>query len=182
MNTIPAGRFWHLPSGFVIPMIPKCGSASIYRALLDANRMTHDIHNVGKICMPRPRHENKPALVAIRGAVDRFRSAVCQVNRGSASISVDEILDGLENGTYNNYHFKPQSEILEICKGCESVTFYQFPEEFDKMLMDGGMDPCGEIRNKSNNKPELTTEQRERVRSLYTKDIELRDTLDDFKC
>ena len=166
--------FFHLPNSSVVPLIPKVGCASLHR-----NIFKHNVKNKlkEKIRFLKRTHNNQKCLFPVRDVFERFSSAEWQVNKGKEKISVNEILDGLEGGTYNNYHFKPQSEILEICKGCESVTFYRFPEEFDKMLMDGGIDPCGEISNKSNNKPELTPEQRERVQALYSEDIALLESL-----
>ena len=127
---------------------------------------------------PSNTHDNKPALVPIRDAVERFRSATWQVNRGSKKISVNEILDGLEAGTYRNQHFQSQTDILKGCEGCESVKLYRFPEDFQQMLIDGGLDPLSEHRNKSTDKPELTEEQETRVKVLYADDIALRATLD----
>jgi len=121
-----------------------------------------------------PSHDSKPALVPIRDAVERFRSAVWQVNRGSSKISVDEILDKLDNGGWNDQHFIPQTDIFSTCDGCESVTLYRFPEDFQQMLIDGGLDPLSEHRNKSTDKPELTEEQAARVHNLYADDIALR--------
>ena len=46
------------------------------------------------------------------------------------------------------------------------------------MLIDGGLEPLSEHRNKSTDKPELTEEQETRVRALYADDIALRATLD----
>ena len=46
------------------------------------------------------------------------------------------------------------------------------------MLIDGGLEPLSEHRNKSTDKPELTEEQETRVQALYADDITLRATLD----
>jgi hypothetical protein len=166
-------RFFHLASGFVVPLMPKCGLSSTHaaavRAIKGADRII-DLHKIGR---PILGHDNKPALVPIRDAVERFKSATWQVNRGSKKISVDEILDGLEAGTYFNQHFIPQADILATCDGCESVKLYRFPEDFQQMLIDGGLDPLSQHRNKSDNKPELTAEQTLRVKALYANDLAL---------
>jgi len=167
------GRFFHLASGLVIPMIPKCGLSSTHaasiRAIKNANTIV-DFHKVGR---PTIGHDGKAALIPVRDPVERFRSAVWQVNRGSSSISVNEILDGLEAGTYKNQHFLEQSSILATCEGCESVTLYRFPDDFRQMLVDGGMDANSQHRNKSTDKPNLTEQQVTRVKALYAEDIKL---------
>jgi len=130
------------------------------------------------MCRHTFKHDNKPALVPIRDPFERFRSAVWQVNRGSQVIAINEILDGLEAGTYRNQHFQSQTDILKGCEGCESVKLYRFPEDFQQMLIDAGLDPLSEHRNKSTEKPELTPKQEARVRSFYANDVTLRATLD----
>ncbi len=158
--------------------MPKCGISSVHAAAVRAigkSKTIVDFHKVGR---PTLGHDGKPALVPIRDAFERFRSAVWQVNRGSQVIAINEILNGLEAGTYRNQHFIPQSAILATCDGCESVKLYRFPEDFQQMLTDGGLDPLSDHRNKSTDKPELTGEQETRVRALYADDIALRLKLD----
>lgn len=171
------GRFFHLASGYVIPLIPKCGLSSTHAASVRAMGSTKPIVDFHRVGRPTLGHDSKPALVPIRDAVERFRSAVWQVNRGSSKITVDQILEGLEAGTYKEQHFIMQSAILSTCDGCESVKLYRFPEDFKQMLTDGGMDPLSQHRNKSTEKPELTPEQEERVQALYVDDIALRESL-----
>jgi len=171
-------RFFHLASGVVIPLIPKCGLSSTHAASVRAMGSAKTIVDFHKVGRPTLGHDRKPALVPIRDAVERFKSAVWQVNRGSFKITVDEILDGLESGTFRNQHFITQSEILSACDDCESVKLYRFPEDFQQMLIDGGLDPLSQHRNKSTDKPELTEEQETRVRALYADDIALRLKLD----
>lgn len=169
-------RFFQLPNGSVVPFIPKCGLASTAASIFFHQKKIKG-HNF-KLTRPVLNHDNKPALAPIRDAVERFKSAVYQVNKGDQSITVDEILDGLEAGTYRNQHFQSQTDILKGCEGCESVKLYRFPEDFQQMLIDGGLEPLSEHRNKSTDKPELTEEQKARVRALYADDITLRATLD----
>jgi hypothetical protein len=167
-------RFFHLASGVVIPLMPKCGLSSTHAASVRAMgsaKTIVDFHRVGR---PTLGHDSKPALVPIRDPFERFRSAVWQVNRGSQVIAINEILDGLEAGTYRDQHFITQSEILSACDDCESVKLYRFPEDFQQMLIDGGLDPLSQHRNKSTDKPELTEDQTERVAALYAEDIKLR--------
>ena len=167
-------RFFHLASGSVIPLMPKCGLSSIHAATIRARKSGSLVADFRKIGMPTLGHNNKSALVPIRDPFERFRSAVWQVNRGSQVIAINEILDGLEAGTYRNQHFQSQTDILKGCEGCESVKLYRFPEDFQQMLIDGGLDPLSQHRNKSTDKPELTEDQTERVAALYAEDIKLR--------
>ena len=169
-------RFFQLPNGSVIPFIPKCGLASTAGSIFFHQKKIK-VHNF-KLTRPVLNHDNKPALAPIRDAVERFKSAVYQVNKGDQIITVDEILDGLEAGTYRNQHFQSQTDILKGCDGCKSVKLYRFPEDFKQMLSDAGLDLISEHRNKSTDKPELTEEQETRVRALYADDIALRATLD----
>jgi len=173
MSRVNAGRFWHLKSGFVILMIPKCGSATIFRSLIEANRLNYNRHKLMKICIPQRQHENKPALVAIRDPVERFKSAVSHVNRNSTHISVDGILDGLESGSYKDQHFMSQSAELSACDGCESVKLYRFPFDFEQMLFDGGLNAKIPHKNQSISKPILTDDQERRVVEYYKDDIKL---------
>ena len=166
-------RFFHLAIGSVIPLMPKCGLSSTHAAVVRSigkSKTMVDFHKVGR---PTLHHDNKPALVPIRDAVERFKSAVWQVNRGSFKISIDEILDGLEAGTYFNQHFHPQVDILKGCEGCESIKLYRFPNDFQQMLIDGGLDPLSQHRNKSTEKPNLTDEQVARITAYYFEDLEL---------
>ena len=171
-------RFIHLPNNLVIVVIPKCGYASTRISLSNYSIKNKEFRELIKQFKDERNHFNKPALAPIRDAVERFKSAVYQVNRGDQTITVDEILDGLEAGTYRNQHFQSQTDILKGCEGCESVKLYRFPEDFQQMLIDGGLDPLSEHRNKSTDKPELTEEQETRVKLLYADDIALRATLD----
>lgn len=171
-------RFFHLASGSVVPLMPKCGISSVHAAAVRAIGRSKTIVDFRKVGRPTLGHDGKPALVPIRDAFERFRSAVWQVNRGSQVIAINEILNGLEAGTYFNQHFQSQTDILKGCEGCESVKLYRFPEDFQQMLIDGGLEPLSEHRNKSTDKPELTEEQETRVRALYADDIALRATLD----
>jgi hypothetical protein len=169
-------KFFHLSSGSVIPLTPKSGLMSTQSAIgkhINQNRGTGRMlgRNIGRWVLG---HENKPALVPVRDAVERFRSAVWQVNRGDKKITTDEILDELEAGTYKNPHMMSLAEILAGCEGCESITLYNFPEQFNQMLIDGGLEPLGEARNKSTDKPELSDEQERRVRALYAEDLAIR--------
>ncbi len=140
-------RFFQLPNGSVIPFIPKCGLASTAGSIFFHQKKIK-VHNF-KLTRPVLNHDNKPALAPIRDAVERFKSAVYQVNKGDQIITVGEILDGLEAGTYRNQHFQSQTDILKGCDGCKSVKLYRFPEDFQQMLIDGGLDPLSEHRNKS---------------------------------
>ncbi len=168
-----AYRFFHAPNGSVIPLIPKCGLASTHSAIFKNQAKSGGLN----LIRPTFSHNNKPALVPIRDPFERFRSAVWQVNRADADISVDEILDGLEAGTYFNQHFVSQSDILSGCDGCESVTLYRFPEDFKQMLIDGGLAPLSEHRNKSTDKPTLTVNQTDRVKEIYADDLNLTHSL-----
>lgn len=172
-------RFIHLPNGSVIASIPKCGLSSTRTAVFNYLLKNRELRksNVEEF-KDSLNHCNKPALFPLRDAVERFKSAVYQVNKYQKSITVNEILDGLESGNYKDQHFQLQTDILKGCEGCESVKFYRFPEDFQQMLTDGGLDPLSEHRNKSTDKPELTEEQESRVRALYADDIALRATLD----
>ena len=171
-------RFFHLASGVVIPLMPKCGLSSTHAASIRAIGSAKTIVDFHKVGRATSGHDNKSAVVPIRDPFERFRSAVWQVNRGSQFIAINEILDGLEAGTYRDQHFQSQSDILKGCEGCESVKLYRFPEDFQQMLIDGGLDPLSQHRNKSTDKPELTEEQETRVRALYADDIALRLKLD----
>ena len=172
-------RFIHLPNNLVIVVIPKCGYSSTRKSLSNYSIKNKEFRKpIVQQFKDERNHDNKPALAPIRDAVERFKSAVYQVNKGDQSITVDEILDGLEAGTYRNQHFQSQTDILKGCEGCESVKLYRFPEDFQQMLIDGGLEPLSEHRNKSTDKPELTEEQKARVRALYADDITLRATLD----
>lgn len=169
-------KFFHLPSGSVIPLTPKSGLMSTQSAIgkhINQNRGTGRRldRNIGRWVLG---HENKPALVPVRDAVERFRSGVWQLNRGRKKISIDEILDGLEDGTCKDPHLMSLAEILAGCEDCESITLYKFPEQFQQMLIDGGIEPLGEAQNKSTDKPELSDEQERRVRALYAEDLAIR--------
>jgi hypothetical protein len=182
-------NFFHLPNDIVIPLVLKSGVCSIVSSLFKGmkNNESFRLQMMGDfefggihrfIAPPKDDHCSKNALVPVRDVIQRFRSAVWQVRKDDEGITVDEILDGLEVGTYRNQHFQSQTDILKGCDGCKSVKLYRFPEDFQQMLIDGGLDPLSEHRNKSTDKPELTPAQETRVRALYADDIALRLKLD----
>ena len=184
-------NFFNLPNDVVIPVVLKSGVcsvvSSIFKGIKDNKsfrlQMMGDFEfgGIHRFIAPlKDDHCSKNALVPVRDVIQRFRSAVWQVRKDDERITVNEILDGLEAGTYRNQHFQSQTDILKGCEGCESVKLYRFPEDFQQMLIDGGLEPLSEHRNKSTDKPELTEEQETRVRALYANDIELRTTLDRY--
>lgn len=184
-------NFFNLPNDVVIPVVLKSGVcsvvSSIFKGIKDYKsfrlQMMGDFEfgGIHRFIAPlKDDHCSKNALVPVRDVIQRFRSAVWQVRKDDERITVNEILDGLEAGTYRNQHFQSQTDILKGCEGCESVKLYRFPEDFQQMLIDGGLEPLSEHRNKSTDKPELTEEQETRVRALYANDIELRTTLDRY--
>ena len=178
-------NFFNLPNDIVIPLVLKSGVCSMVSSIFKGmkDNKSFRLQTMGAFEFGRgPRfigplkddHCNKNALVPVRDVMQRFRSAVWQVRKDDESLTVNEILDGLEAGTYRNQHFQSQSDILKGCEGCESVKLYRFPEDFQQMLIDGGLDPLSQHRNKSTDKPELTEDQTERVAALYAEDIKLR--------
>ena len=182
-------NFFNLPNDVVIPVVLKSGVcsvvSSIFKGIKDNKsfrlQMMRDFEfgGIHKFIAPlKDDHCSKNALVPVRDVIQRFRSAVWQVRKDDERITVNEILDGLEAGTYRNQHFQSQTDILKGCEGCESVKLYRFPEDFQQMLIDGGLEPLSEHRNKSTDKPELTEEQETRVRALYADDIALHAKLD----
>ena len=182
-------NFFHLPNDIVIPLVLKSGVCSIVSSLFKGMKdnksfrlqMMGDFEFGGIhrfIAPPKDDHCSKNALVPVRDVIQRFRSAVWQVSKDDETITVNEILDGLEAGTYRDPHFQSQTDTLKGCDGCKSVKLYRFPEDFKQMLSDAGLDLISEHRNKSTDKPELTPAQETRVRALYADDVALRLELD----
>ena len=126
-------NFFNLPNDVVIPVVLKSGVCSMVSSIFKEikNNKSFRLQTMGAFEFGRgPRfigplkddHCNKNALVPVRDVMQRFRSAVWQVRKDDERITVNEILDGLEAGTYRNQHFQSQTDILKGCDGCEGLT------------------------------------------------------------
>jgi hypothetical protein len=156
--------FFNTPNGKKIPFVPKCGIVSL----------AHMLHNYEKGAARKKsrHHESKDILLPVRNPVERFTSAIWQVNKNKP-LTVDEALDCLENGRPLDGHFKRISDILECCEGCRSVKLYRFPDHFQEMIKDAGLNYTDTRKNASTDKPILTNSQAERVAEYYKNDMNL---------
>jgi hypothetical protein len=116
-----------------------------------------------------PKIENpQNSYAAIREPIDRFRSALAQIQR----TDVDAVLDGLEAGEKVNVHFHSQAYKIQ-----DGTKLYKFPTDLEQLASDLGLEyPLPQINEGAVTnppKPELTSEQEARVAAIYADDIAL---------
>jgi hypothetical protein len=128
---------------------------------------------------PRVQEPNKPVLLAVRDPVERFASTVAYLN-----MDVDDTLHKLENRLTGvifkleilickNTHYLKQASYLT-----ENTKLYKFPDQFQQLCVDAGLQyPVEKINEGKNKKPILSENQIERVKAYYHKDVELFESL-----
>lgn len=145
---------------------------------------TNTPSHLGRNRIPRTETPELPALIPVRDAVERFRSACSQ----SRIDDVDALLTQLETGggdfgvnnipAIESYHFRPQSDYLYPDS---TVKLYKFPEHFDALGAEAGLTTPMPVVNDGDSqnppKPDLTAEQEARVQAIYADDITLFDSI-----
>ena len=125
---------------------------------------------------PKEKAPSKPTLALVRNPVDRFVSAMSQVNLMDVDIALDSLLNGtvieMPRGKLNlskNPHFKRQ--ILWILP---DTKLYRFPDHLNEAATELGMElPLPVVNAASRPKPTLTPEQQQIVETYYSEDITL---------
>jgi hypothetical protein len=120
---------------------------------------------------------DRPVVLLVRDPVERFRSAMAQVNLDDVDATITELLT--EEGAYGyirgvklveNAHFVKQSTI----KG-NPIYYFKFPEQVDEAARFLGLDLPLVIINENTrgDKPDVTEAQAEAIRQFYTEDYNL---------
>lgn len=170
-------EYFITPNETKISCIGKSGSTAIGKAILQELypdkipvMLGADASNAAgwQAFVPKV-EEPDTAIVVVRDAVERFRSACSQVRRQD---DVDEVLSDLESGgkLCENYHFKKSSDYL-----VENTALFKFPDHIADLARAIGLTDIPAVNDNSNNplKPELTQDQTERVSAYYADDIAL---------
>ena len=167
-----------------LAVILKAGSSTFGKAVVDAYHpdvsgmpISFPDDSLGEnrlgwqgVC---PRVENpQNSYAAIREPIDRFRSALAQINL----TDVDAVLDGLEAGERVNAHLHFQQDKIQ-----DGTKLYKFPSDLEQLASDLGLEyPLPQINEGAVTnppKPELTSEQEARVVAHYADDIALFDSI-----
>lgn len=175
MRRMPPPRYYALPDGSGVAIIPKSGSTAIAKALLAEVHQEHLRPTVGADAANSPGWqmmvpkiaEPEVVILPVRDPLERFRSACAQVR----VTDVDAVLDELEGGVVPDPHFRPASDYQR-----GRVEVFRFPEELDGLALRIGVDSIPKVNDGAANnppKPVLTAAQEERVRKIYHEDFGL---------
>ena len=123
---------------------------------------------------PKEKEPSKPTLALIRNPVDRFISAMSQVNLMDVVVALDSLLNGtvieMPRGKLNlskNPHFKRQ-----ILWMLPDTKLYRFPDHLNEAATELGMQlPLPVVNSASRPKPTLSPEQQQAVETYYAEDI-----------
>ena len=173
---------------------PKVGSSTLARAIVRAfypeveGKIQKAAYPAGKnpdnsqwqsLC-PNTETPERPVILLVRDPALRFRSAMAQFRL----TDVDAAMDSLENGTpiplaravrplHENVHFQRQSALA-----AGTTKLYRFPDDLDAAAVEIGLSlPLPIINEATDEKPALTPEQEERVRSYYAADVALYESI-----
>lgn len=125
------------------------------------------------------REPKLPILLAVREPLKRFTSTVAYLK-----LNVEDTLKSLENDEEillddmmvklrNNTHLLKQS-----IYNTEGVRLYKFPDQLEQLCKDAGLDwPIEKINEGKYEKPILTEDQIERVKTYYKEDFDLFNSL-----
>ena len=116
----------------------------------------------------------------VRDPVERFRSAMAQVNITDVDATLDELAN--ETGNHPEYrpvrgrrllsedvHFKPQARF-----GGEPIRYFRFPDQLEGAATALDLElPLPAINEATGVKPTLTPEQEQRVREWYAEDQQI---------
>jgi hypothetical protein len=173
---------------------PKCGSSSFARAIIARwhpeieQLITTAAYPGGQsadtgqwqLMVPYRTRPEAEVICMVREPVDRFRSAMSQVNITDVDATLDELIN--ETGMHPEYrpvrgrrllsedvHFRPQSAYSG-----NPIRYFRFPDQIDAAAAALDLQlPLPEINEGTGAKPTLTQEQEHRVRELYADDVSL---------
>ena len=129
---------------------------------------------------PKEKHPSKPTVALIRNPVDRFVSAMSQVNLMDVDAAIYSMLNGTDiqmaKGKLNiskNSHFRLQVKWL-----VPDTKLYRFPDHLQEAAIQLGMQiPLPVVNAASRPKPTLTPQQQQIVEQYYAEDIVLYDSI-----
>lgn len=163
-------NFTQLPNSIVYCWIPRTGSTSVARALLDAfypERLAVGIHlppdrlePTWQHLLPRAHLLTGQTIVGlIRDPVERFRSACARTGKTPA--------EGL---TTADVHFARVSDLVRN----RPVTWYRFPDQLAEFCAAVGLPSVPTLNDSApGTKPDLTPEELAAVEEHYAADIAL---------
>lgn len=165
---------------------PKAACTSFAQAIIKTfyPQINEEINNTSTVFFgakyillcPRVEVPNKPVVCLIRNPVDRFCSAIKQVD-----IDINTAIDCLSNDKEYHFpiyskpkklredgHFREQNKLIT-----DSSHLFKFPEEIDAMAKFIGITAEMPHLNKSDKKIVLNDQQAEFVAAYYSKDMEI---------
>lgn len=130
------------------------------------------------VCL-RTRKPDKKVLLLVRDPVVRFASTCAYMQKDVEQVlqalekNTNMILEILECNVRTNTHFLPQHIYMDgNCKA------YKLPIQLEQMCNDAGLDyPLPKINEGKHEKPILTEDQIERVKTYYKEDFDLFNSL-----
>lgn len=125
---------------------------------------------------PKETVPSKSTIALIRNPVDRFISAMSQVNLLDVDVAIDSMINGTlierkkrKLNVNKNPHFKHQ-----IIWVMPDTKLYRFPDHLEEAATEMGMAlPLPVVNSAKRPKPILTTEQQQIVETYYAEDIVL---------
>lgn len=178
-------------SNKAVALIYKSGSSSLIKAIIDEvqteqsqalqdarlgegmSSETGQLHAFTKM----EDATGKQVLMLVREPVEKFRSAVAQIQKNQPDKTVEDILVLAEAESPINPHLWPIEKYLDGYSSAKMLLLYKFPEQLDDMAVEAGLTLPLPVLNESEAKPDLTEDQIARVQARYSKDLELYDSI-----
>jgi len=178
---------------YSIAFIPKVGCSSLSFAVIKSfqsyeSDLIDNAHlpdgstaeqMMWQCLVEREKWPSKQILAFVRDPIERFKSAMAQVNLSDVDGAINSILNDekIECGKNvkrlislkNNGHFKPQIMWVD-----ETTKLYRFPDHISELFQEAGMTQQMPLINQSSfPKPQLTSEQIIKLQDIYAEDITL---------
>lgn len=164
-------HFIQLPNNVVFLWIPRTGSTSIAKSILEQHyperlnipvSMSKNVETAWQRLLPKANSIKGQRIIAlIRNPEDRFISACARTG-----LSIDE---GLKS---EDIHF---CSVSKFARGY-NVEWFSFPDRIDDALKALSLQGVKHL-NKSIVKPAITSEQQEKIRERYKDDFAIFDSL-----
>lgn len=201
MDTITPFKYYYITPSYCVALNPKVGSSSFARAIIQQYypKIEHLIltasypQNSGPLIRqwhwmcPGSKEAIKPVVLMVRDPVERFISAMQQVNLDTNDVNrvLENLLENkpfvkkIERDLKDNVHFQFQSNLIHSYL---TTYCFKFPDHLETVLefLDIKV-PLLKLNEANNTKPVLTTDQENLVKQYYNKDQLLFDSISEDK-
>jgi len=129
---------------------------------------------------PRTKNPNTVVFLAVRDPIERFLSNVAYLElnpektiKALEDNQNDFIMETLPINLRKNTHFLTQSCLIK-----PNTKFYKFPEQLEQLCKDAELDwPIEKVNEGKFLKPNLSEDQKSRIKSYYADDVKLYESL-----